>query len=573
MRTVGQGVAWLALAAFVPLPSAGMSNEKPKDRLDSWKAIANYLGKSVRTARRWEAEEGLPVHRQMHKAQGSAYAYRSEIDAWRQHMAAPAPTTAKPEASLPAPAGPAGDPGRSVAVLPFSYLGRDERNAYIADGFTAEIITGLSRIRSLRVISWTSSMTLKGRTRSAREVGSELGVERIVEGTVQHEGAQIRVSARLVNVHSDDRLWSNAYAGELDNLFAIQERLAREVASFLDLSAPAAPGGRLTDQPMVDVTAWRCLVQARQAALRWQRGSIDRAVELLIQGISLAPDDARLHAALGRTWLHYREVGADLSERPLIEARACAARAFTLHPGLAAGHQLAGWIHYAEADIQAAVRALKTALAAEPWEPDTLSLLANCYLISGRPAEAAPLIEQLVSIDPLTPLTHCMPGWAAAINGDFAAAVGPYRDMFTMDPANPLARLFLVYILAAAGRREEAWRVAVETPAATRDSLPGRLLSLFAHGLDPTGAAPAPEIDSRLLAQGTEVLPRFLAQAYALAGAASEAVKWTSVAADRGFINYPFLARHDPFLSKLAGTPAYDDLLERVKASWKRFEP
>lgn len=544
-----------------------MSNEKPTDRLDSWKAIANYLGKSVRTARRWEAEEGLPVHRHMHKAQGSAYAYRSEIDAWRQRMAAPAPTAARPE-----DAPPAGDADRSVAVLPFSYLGRDERNAYIADGFTAEIITGLSRIRSLRVISWTSSMTLKGRARSAGEVGAELGVERIVEGTVQHEGAQIRVSARLVNVHSDDRVWSNAYAGELDNLFAIQERLAREVATFLDLSAPAA-ADRLTDQPMADVTAWRCLVQARQAALRWQRKSIDQAVELLRQGISLAPDDARLHAALGRTWLHYREVGADLSARPLIEARACAAQVFTLQPGLAAGYQLAGWIHYAEADIQAAVRALKKAVAAEPWEPDTLALLANCYLISGRAAEAAPLIEQLVSIDPLTPLTHCMPGWAAAIEGDFSAATGPYRDMFTMDPANPLARLFLVYILAAAGQREDAWRLAVETPAATRDSLPGKLLGLFAHGLDPAGAAPAPEIDGRLLAQGTEVLPRFLAQGYALAGAADEAVKWASVAVDRGFINYPFLAQHDPLLSALVGTPAYDALLEQVKVAWESFEP
>ena len=544
-----------------------MSKKEAADRLDSWKAIANYLGKSVRTARRWEAEEGLPVHRQMHKAQGSVYAYRAEIDAWRQGMerqargAVPMPQAADKAA-----------PRRSIAVLPFSYLGRDTDNAYIADGFTAEIITGLSRVRPLRVISWTSSMTLKGNTKSTRDIGTELGVDQIVEGTVQQEGPRIRVAARLVDTTSDDRIWSHAYAGELGELFAIQERLAREIAEFLDLRVPAGNDVRIGRQTDADITAWQCLVQARQSALRWQKDAIDHAVALLRHGLSLAPEDARLHAALGRTWLHYREAGVDLTGRPVEEAKACAAQAATLAPGLAAAHQLAGWIHYAEADVQAAVRALKTALETEPWDPDSLSLLANCYLISGKPAAAEPLIDRLVSVDPLTPVTRCMPGWAAALEGDFESALGPYRDMFEMDPGNPLARVFYVYILAAAGRQDEARRIAADGASKARDSLPGQVLELFASALGKPGTTPRVASGTAVLAQGTDVFPRFLAQAYALAGAEDEAVRWAGVAVERGFINYPFLAQNDPLLSRLAGTPVYDALLARAKSAWQRFE-
>ena len=549
-----------------------MSHKPPADRLDSWKAIANYLGKSERTARRWEAEEGLPVNRQMHNKQGSAYAYRSEIDAWRRRREAPAAGDEQDRGASAAPAGSPG-PAGSVAVLPFTYLGRDQQSAYIADGFTAEIIAGLSRVRSLRVISWTSSMMLKDTAKGVRVIGKELGVGRLVEGTVRHEGPRIKVAARLVDTRSDDRVWSQVYEGGMDELFAIQESLARQVVEYLELDYPGRPADGLTSHIMKDVAAWQCLVQARQAALRWHKDGLDHAVKLLRRGLALAEDDARLHAALGRTWLYYREAGVDLGPKPLEEARACAARAAALQPELATGHQLQGWIHYAEADVQTAVKALKTALEAEPWDPDSLSLLANCYLISGRVAAARPLIATLLSVDPLTPLNRCMPGWADALEGDFASAVGPYRDMFLMDPGNPLGRLFYTYMLVASGRMDEARRIAEEMPEPMMDSPAGLILGLFASAI--AGDNASPELageDMAVLTQSTDMFPRFLGQAYALAGENDAALRWISVAVDRGFINYPFLAQHDPLLNALHAMPAYEALLARVKVAWERFQ-
>jgi TolB-like protein len=505
----------------------------------------------------------------MHKSQGSVYAYAAEIDAWRRRRERPGCSAELPDSRRGSGNAPSA-PDRSIAVLPFSYLGPDSKSAYIADGFTAEIISGLSRILALRVISWTSSMTLKESSKGITDIARILGVGRIVEGTVRQEGSRIRVSAHLVNARTDEYVWSQSYEGAIDNLFSIQEQIAQEVAESLELSAVTRKTERLTDKP-ADFVAWQCLVQARQASLRWRKDSIDLAVRLLREGLSVAGEDARLYAALGRASLQYREAGIDFSEERINEAEACAAKAFALAPDLPAGHQLKGWIHYAQTNIPAAVASLFVALESAPRDPDTLSLLVNCALISGRPNQARPLITSLSAIDPLTPLTRCLPGWADQLEGQFESAVGPYRDMFALDPDNPMARMFLVYVLAAAKHREEAEHVASELPEGMQHSPPGRIIDLMRRALagEDTDIISGPAAEA--LESGTDVFPRFAAQAYAVAGNASEAVRWLTVAVNKGFINYPYLSQHDPFLRQISGDERLERLLWQVEKQWSSF--
>jgi TolB-like protein len=516
--------------------------------------------------RRWESDEGLPVHRHMHRSLGSVYAFRSEIDAWRHTV----------QLRRVEPPGYSGSRAiTSIAVLPFTNLSPDPENEYFADGLTDEVIQDLSKVRSLRVISRTSSMVLKGTNKDVKTIGRELGVRFVVEGTVRRTGPQLRISARLIDATRDDHLWSEKYDGRVEDVFTMQERLARRIVDGLQLQLTTDEHQQLTARPISNLHAYECYLQARQEAYRWRQDAIDHAIRLLHNGLAIIGENAELYAALGRAHLQYREAGIDLSEGPLREADRCARKVLALDPGFPAGLQLRAWINYSTGRIQDAVRDLKTAYAIDSNNPDTLALLCNCYLISGYVAPARPLIEQLVAADPLTPLTRCLPGFADLMEGNFTSALDPYRQMFVMDPGNPMTRLFYLPILAVNGRIIEVKEIAATIPPEVKDTIPARLTiflaQAFAGNRSDALAMLTPQTET--IANATDVFPRFLALGYAAIGVADRAIHSLSIAVDRGFINYPFLAHHDPFMKPLRADPRFRQLLATVRDRWEKFEP
>ena len=538
------------------------------DRLDSWKEIAAYVRRGVRTVRRWETEEGLPVHRHVHRALGSVYAFKSEIDAWRRS----GPRRPQPPSIRPGIA--QHGPEKSIAVLPFTNLSTDPENEYFADGLTDEVTADLSKVRALRVTSRTSAMTFKGTAKDCKTIARELGVRYVLEGSVRRAGRRLRITAQLVDASTDHHLWADKYDGDVEDVFAFQERLARMIVDALKLELSADEDRRLGEHPIGSLPAYECYLRARQEGWRWRKDAIDRAVHLLRDGLAIVGENAGLYAALGLAHLQYREAGIDFGEGPLREAEVCGRKVLALAPDSSSGRQLQGWIHYSRGRIQEAVRDLKAALAIDPSSADTLLLLSNCYLISGRVAAARPLLDRLRAVDPLTPLTRCMPGYADVLEGQLAAAVEPYRQMFEMDSGNPMGRLFYVWALAVNRRLPDVQAIVAGFPPEMWDSVPGRLARFLGDALAGQGpgacAALAPEIET--MAAATDVFPRLLAQGYALAGMPEPALDWLAIAVDRGFINHPFLARHDPLLASLRGRPRFEELMETVRGRWERFE-
>jgi TolB-like protein len=536
------------------------------DRLESWKQIAAYLQRGVRTARRWERDEGLPVHRHVHRVLGSVYAYRSEIDAWqRSRGAARHPVPARRAASPRVP---------TIAVLSFDNLSADAGNDYFADGLTDEITADLARVRSLRVISRTSSATFKGSGSPAGSIASALGARYLLEGSVRRADDRLRVTARLIDAESDTQLWAEKLDGTLGDVFAIQERIARVIVSALELRLTMDEDRRLRERGIDDVHAYDCYLRARQQGWRWRRDAIEHAIQLLRNGLAIVGENARLYAALGVAWLQYREAGIDFGDGPLVEAQACVDKVFALEPFSPAGLQLRGWIHYSRARIQDAVHDLTAALEHEPNDADTLLLLSNCLLISGRVAAARPLIDRLVVIDPLTPLTRCMPAWASILEGDLAAGLEPYRQMFEMDPGNPLTRLFYAWVLLLNGRADVATSLVDGYPPEIRDTVPARVASFLGATLGGRAGVPPPKLTAEVeaAAAATDVLARMLASGYAHTGETQAALHWLEVAVERGFINHPFLARIDPTLAPLRGEPRFVGLMEAVRERWERFQ-
>ena len=548
---------------FVAQPAA--------DRLDSWKQIAGYLQRGIRTVRRWEREEGLPVHRHVHRVQGTVYAYRSEIDAWQLRQRHAQLTS---ESAAPA-TGEASARNASIAVLSFTNLSAVPENEYFADGLTDEITADLSRVRSLRVISRTSAATFKDSSKDARTIARLLGARYLLEGSVRRADDQLRITAQLIDADVDSQLWADTFDGTVADVFAIQERIAREIVNALELRLTTDEDRRLGQRGIDNIHAYECYLRARQQGWRWRKDAIDQAIQLLRNGLAIVGDNARLYASLGVAYLQYREAGIDFGEHPLVEAEVCARKVFELEPISAAGQQLIGWIHYSRAHIQEAVHDLKAALALEPNDADTLLLLSNCYLISGRVPAARALIARLSAIDPLTPLTWCMPAYASILEGDAAAALEPYRHMFEMDPGNPMTRLFYVWVLLLNRRVEAVVPILESIPPEVRESVPARIAFFLAETMrEQRGGAPLPalSVEMEAAAEASDVFARILAAGYACAGAIEPAMRWLEVAVERGFINYPFLALGDSSLDNLRVHPAFVRLMEVVQRRWQGFE-
>jgi TolB-like protein/Flp pilus assembly protein TadD len=504
----------------------------------------------------------------MHHKLGRVFALRSELDTWRKTRArGPKPASL----SSPSHLSPS---SRSIAVLAFASAGSDAQDDYFADGLTEEVTIALAKVQALQVTSRRSVAAVGTTSAAARVIAGQLGVRYLVEGSVRRAGGRLRVSAVLIDASQDIHLWASTYDGMIDEVFTIQEQIAREIVEALELRLTATEQRQLSERAINNVPAYECYLRARHDMWRWRRDAIDRAVQLLRQALALIGDNARLYAALGLAYLQYREAGIDLSDQPLLEADACASKLFALDDHAASGWQLRGWIAYSRGQIQDAVRALKIVLDFDPNDSDALLLLCNCYLISGRVAAARPLLARLLAVDPLTPITRCMPGFAEIMEGNLEAAIAPYRQMFEMDQSNPMARLFFIWVLILNRRYDEVSTLLKSYPPDQRETLPARLSYFLANAAmghsQEAMAELTPQIEA--IARATDVFPRFLAQGFALAGARQSAIHWLKVAIDRGFVNYPFLSRHDPAFEAFRTDPAFKALLETAKHRWERFE-
>jgi TolB-like protein len=194
------------------------------DHLSSWKEIAAYLRRGVRTVQRWEKTEGLPVRRRRHPDIESVYALKSELDSWRESRQ----PSRSPEAFSPA----AGKARRRLAVLPFENLSGDPEQEYFSDGLTEEMIAKLGRLHPERlgVIARTTMMRYKGTKKSVPEIDGELNVDYLLEGSVRRDGGRVRITAQLIKVSDQTHLWAESYDRTVEDILAVQIEVAEKIA-------------------------------------------------------------------------------------------------------------------------------------------------------------------------------------------------------------------------------------------------------------------------------------------------------------------------------------------------------
>jgi TolB-like protein/class 3 adenylate cyclase len=239
----------------------------------------------------------------------------------------------------------AGNFNRSIAVLPFENLSPDKENAFFAGGIQDEILTNLAKIGGLKVISRTSVMRYAGSRQSVREIGKELGVMAVVEGSVQRIANRIRVSVQLINAANDNHIWAENYEKDLMDIFTMQRDVAFEVASNLHAQLSPNEKVRLQRRPTASGAAYVMYLKAHDSWVRAQSvEEIEKIAQLYQKAIELDPAFALAFAKLSymEATIYYNRPGP----APLEKARATANEALRLQPDLPEAHFALGHIHF-----------------------------------------------------------------------------------------------------------------------------------------------------------------------------------------------------------------------------------
>jgi len=461
----------------------------------------------------------------------------------------------------------------SVAILPFTNTSPEKDNEYFSDGLTEQIITDLSQIHTLRVISITSAMKLKGTDKNAKTIGEELGVQYLLEGSVRKAGNSLRINVQLIDVARDSNLWGEKYDGTLEDVFNIQERVSHSIVNVLKLKLSPEEELRIAEHPIDDVRAFECYLRARQEVLLFTEEALDRALQYLEQAVDIVGENAALNAGIGYVYWQYVNLGIKPPEEYLAKAEAKAAKVFERDPGSARGHMLLGLINMTKGDTQECVRHLMRTLAVDSNDPDALFWLIINLGMAGRTSVVRPYVERLLEVDPLTAINHGTPGYVLLCEGRFDLALETVKRYYELEPDIAISRFWYGWLLAQNNRHSEACSLFEMAAKDMPEELWAVLGLCFKHAL-------CGELEAlRPLAQGVAPIAKwdlqyswFLSECYALVDDKVEAFRWLDNAVGRGFLNYPMARKFDTFLDNLRGEEEFEKLVERIKYGWERFE-
>jgi TolB-like protein len=340
------------------------------------------------------------------------------IRVYRVQVAEPA---AQSVAALPLPDKP------SLAVLPFQNMSGDPEQEYFADGIVEDITTAIARLSWLFVIARNSSFTYKGKAVDLKQVGRELGVRYVLEGSVRKAGNRVRITGQLIDTTSGAHIWADRFDGALDDIFELQDQVASSVAGAIEPRLRQAEIERAARKPTDSLDAYDLYLRALAQLHKYTDEGLVEAVTLAKRALAIDPSYAPAAAMVG--W------GRMLQ-------------------------RIQGWGAVSEADVAEAIVLARQAIEVGRNDPDVLSMAGyTISLLAGDNAAAAALIDRALALNPNSAIAWNARGFVLAVQSEFAAAIEANQQAMRLSPRDPLAFFFAVTIAfahLAAGRYEEA---------------------------------------------------------------------------------------------------------------------
>ncbi len=380
----------------------------------------------------------------------------------------------------------------------------DRENEYFSDGMTEEVSNTLARVPGLRVAARTSAFAFKGKDVDAREIAARLGVSTLVAGSVRKIGNRIRLTAQLIDGADGCHLWSETYERAMDDVFALQEELARAIVSALPVSAQVAPPGP-APAPTQALDAYTLYLRGRYAALKRTVEGLSVGIEYFEQAIEKDPHYVLAYASLAECWAlrGFGEFGDLDPNLAMPRARAAALEALRLDPNSSQAHTWLGVVHFlsdwdwaaAESELREALRLqrdnayahvwyaillaqlrrhgeslreIHLAEGLEPLSPAVRLSIGRCYYFARRYQEALECLQGMQRAQPRDRLLAMWIARALTCTGRHGEALEELENVTAAGPQLLALRALRSVLLVGAGRRQEALTLAREAEQETK---------------------------------------------------------------------------------------------------------
>jgi TolB-like protein/Tfp pilus assembly protein PilF len=362
-------------------------------------------------------------------------------------------------------------PRLSIVVLPFTNLSDDREQQYFADGITEDLTTDLSRLAPMFVISHNTAFTYRPKPVNTKQIGRELGVRYLLEGSVQRSGNQVRVNAQLIDAETDAHLWAERFDGDRGDLFTLQNEITSRIAGSLNLELTAREAARPTAHP----DALDYILKGRAAYSKpASRDTYAEAISFYERALDLDPQCAEARSLLARTLAARAMDGmTDTAAADLAHAEGLARSALAASWRSPLAHFAKGHVLRAQGRLEEAIPEYETAIALNRNWVFAYVALGACKLLTGEIEEAIPLAEQAIRLSPRDPnigIMYDRIGYVHLLQSRIDQAILWSEKARSANPAHPLYRAHLASAYALKGETERAAAELAEARRLTADS-------------------------------------------------------------------------------------------------------
>ncbi len=353
----------------------------------------------------------------------------------------------------------------SLAVLPFENMSEDPDQDYFSDGLTEDLITDLSQVSGLFVIARNSVFTYKGKAVKIDQIGKELGVRYVLEGSVRRQGDRVRITAQLIDAGTEGHVWAQRYDRDMKDIFTVQDEVRQMIVSALAVELTSDDQNRISKRKDANVEAYDFYLKGVELMSGKMKNGTAQARQMFEKAVELDPEFARAHAALAHTmvidWIFSLKRDPDILDR----ATTLAERAIRLDPGESEGYSVLGHVYLWDHKHEKAIAQIRKAIDLEPGNAEWLAAMGEHLTWAGRYDEGIPYMEQAMRLDPKYPAWYIWNlGHAYYLTQSYDKAKEYFQRSLAKDPYFWPAHAYLALAFDALGQSDEA-KIEIEAAA------------------------------------------------------------------------------------------------------------